>query len=541
MDMAAASHPRARTEPRRETKARRVERRRRSIISFEMIRLDRAAAEPLHQQLYRQIRDELTSGNFSDRSGRLPSSRSLAARLAVSRETVDLAFSKLHAEGYLRSKIGSGTFVAKPLPETYLSAEKPKTSAQIERPPRLAERLSRILDPRAGKQLDVGRGGVDVVSLRPGLPAVDEFPIEIWERLRAQVLARKGSNLLRYASAHGDVDLRKAVAAYLSDSRGARCHADQIIIVAAMQHAMMVSALALLDPGDIAWMEDPGFKQARRVFSFVGAQVVPRPIDREGIVVAHARGQTPPKMVFVTPSHQFPLGVTMSLERRKALIDFARKQDAFIFEDDYNSEFRFNGPPLPCLQGLDNVGRVIYAGTMSKILFPSLRLGYLCVPEPLVDSMIKVRAVMDQHCPAIDQATLARFLNEGFFLSHVKRMRQLYSERRDFFIEQFEKFFGEHFTLKIPEAGLHFVARLRRKKDFPLFLRARAETGIMPTKLSHYSIKAESGPTFLFGFAAWSRAQIREALEKLALSFERNKRQDNPPAPEREWLDSNYE
>ncbi|HEY8835464.1 MAG TPA: GntR family transcriptional regulator, partial [Chthoniobacterales bacterium] len=179
------------------TKPLRIERRRRSIITFEMIRLERAAAEPLHQQLYRQIRDELASGNFSDRSWRLPSSRSLAARLGVSRETVDLALSKLHAEGYLRSQVGSGTFVAKPLPETYLSAEKPRTVAQIERPPRLAGRVSRIVDPRSGKELDIGRGGGDVVSLRPGLPAVDEFPIEVWERLRAQVLAKKGANLLR--------------------------------------------------------------------------------------------------------------------------------------------------------------------------------------------------------------------------------------------------------------------------------------------------------------------------------------------------------
>jgi GntR family transcriptional regulator/MocR family aminotransferase len=518
-----------------------IERRRRSIITFEMIRLDRAAVEPLHLQLYRQIRDELASGSFGDRSWRLPSSRALAADLEVSRETVDLAFSKLHAEGYLRSRVGSGTFVAEPLPETFLSADKPKTRTQTERPPRIADRLGKILDPRAGKDLDVGRGGGEAVSLRPGLPAVDEFPIEIWERLRAQVLAKKGANLLRYASSHGDVDLRKAVAAYLCDSRGARCHADQIVIVAAMQQAMMISALALLNPGDSAWMEDPGFKQARRVFNFVGAKVVPRPIDLEGIVIAPVTDRRAPKMVFVTPSHQFPLGVTMSLPRRRALIDLARRSDAFIFEDDYNSEFRFNGPPLPCLQAMDDVGRVIYAGTMSKILFPSLRLGYLCVPEPLVDSMIKVRAVIDQHSSAIDQATLARFLSEGFFLSHVKRMRKLYSERRDYFIEQFNKFLGEHFTLEIPEAGLHFVARLRSKEDFALFLRARAETGIMPSKLSFYCIEAESDSAFLFGFAAWSQAQIRETLAKLATAFERLKRQDAAPVARAEWLDKNYE
>lgn len=214
------------------TKSLLTERRRRSIIALEMIRLDRTAAEPLHQQLYRQIRDELESGNFNGASSRLPSSRSLAVNLGVSRLTVHLAFSKLHAEGYLRSKIGSGTFVAESLPETFLSAGPPKKGPQIGRTPRLAQRVDRILDRRVRKELDVGRGGGPGVSLRPGLPAVDEFPMAVWERLRAQILAKKGANLLRYASHHGDVDLRKAVAAYLCDFRGARCHPDQIVIVA---------------------------------------------------------------------------------------------------------------------------------------------------------------------------------------------------------------------------------------------------------------------------------------------------------------------
>lgn len=504
------------------TKSLRRERRRRSIIAFEMILLDRAAAEPLHQQLYRHVRDELESGNLNGRS-RLPSSRSLAASLGVSRLTVDVAFSKLHAEGYVQSRVGSGTFVAEPLPKSFLSAGPPKAGFPVGRPPRLAQRVDNILDRRDRKELDLGRGGGPGVSLRPGLPAVDEFPIAVWERLRAQVLARKGANLLRYASNQGDADLRKAVAAYLCDFRGARCDPDQIVIVAGMQQAMLIAALALLDPGDVAWLEDPGFQQARSVFNFVGATVVGRPIDREGIVLKRSRREPSPKIVFVTPSHQFPMGVTMSLKRRTALIDFAGKCDAFIFEDDYNSEFRFDGPPLPCLQGLDDVGRVIYAGTMSKILYPSLRLGYLVVPDQLVDSMIKIRALMDQHSSAIDQATLAQFLTEGFYLSHVKRMRKLYSERRDFFREQFNRYLGEHFSLQIPEAGLHFVARLRRKKDLPFFLQARVETGITPTELSFYCIDAKMDTAFLFGFAAWSRAQIREGLAKLASVFERIK------------------
>jgi GntR family transcriptional regulator / MocR family aminotransferase len=358
-------------------------RRRHSVVAFEMIRLDRTAREPLYQQLYRQIRDELASGNFSGNFSRLPSSRELAADLGISRPTVRLAFSKLHTEGYIRSRIGSGTFVAGALPETFLSARKPKIGRQIRRPPSISDRVRSIPDKRIGKQFDVGADGGPGVSLIPGIPAVDEFPITVWERLRAQVLAKKGAHLLRYASSRGDANLRKAIAAYLCDFRGARCDPDQIVVVAGMQQAMLIGATALVNPGEAAWIEDPGFHQARRGFVFAGATVVPRPVDREGIVITRS-SKEPPKIIFVTPSHQFPLGVTMSLERRTALLDFARERDAFIFEDDYNSEFRFTGPALPCLQGLDNSGRVIYAGTMSKILYPSLCLGYLLVPEQLV-------------------------------------------------------------------------------------------------------------------------------------------------------------
>ena len=482
-----------------------------------MIRLDRTAAEPLHHQLYRQIRDELVSGTFSDSSSRLPSSRALAVDIGVSRLTVSLAFSKLHAEGYLRSKPGSGTFVADPLPETFLSAQKPKTAAQLAGPPRIADRVANLLDERVGEQFDLGAPGAEVGTMfLPGLPAVDEFPLEVWERLRAQVLARKGANLLRYASNRGDADLRKAIAAYLCDFRGARCHADQIVVVAGMQQAMLISAMALINPGEAAWIEDPGFPQARRVLAFSGARVIPRPIDQEGIVIAGSARRLSPKLVFVTPSHQYPLGVTMSLNRRTALIDFAHARDAYVLEDDYHSEFRFNGPPLPCLQGLDNAGRVIYAGTMSKILYPSLRLGYLLVPEQLVDSMTKIRSAMDQHSPAIDQATLARFITEGFFLSHVKRMRKLYADRRDFFVQQFNRLLSDRFILQDSEAGLHFVAWLRKETDLQVIERVGGVPGVKPIPLSRYCISAKLKPAFVFGFAAWSRAQIREGLIKLA-------------------------
>src|SRR5438132_12853176 len=495
------------------------QRRRHSIMAFEMIRLDRASHEPLHEQLYRQIRDELVAATFNNNSSRLPSSRELAVDLGVSRFTVNVAFSRLHSEGYLQSKIGSGTFVAEPLPETFLSARTAKAEAHIERPTRLSDRVRGIPDQRVGHQFDFGIAGPPGVTFVPAVAALDEFPIAIWERLRAEVLAQKGAHLLQYASSRGEPDLRKALATYLCDYRGARCHPDQIIITAGTQQAMMISAMALVNRGEAAWIEDPGFYKARRAFGFAGATVVPRPVDREGITIARPSKQRSPKIIYVTPSHQFPLGMTMSLSRRTALIDFARSCDAYIFEDDHNSEFRYTGPPLPCLQGLDNSGRVIYAGTMSKILYPSLRLGYIVAPEQLVDSMAKIRSVMDQHSPAIDQATLARFITEGFFLSHVKRMRKLYADRREFFIKEFNKLLNEHFILQIPEAGLNFIAWLRREADFARVARVRTEIGIKPSPLSFYCIQAKLKPAFVFGFAAWTPAQIREGLVKLAFSL----------------------
>src|SRR5215469_16023773 len=290
-------------------------RRRRSIIAFEMIRLDRASPEPLHQQLYRQIRDELRSGSFSDGASRLPSSRALAADLGISRLTVNLAFAKLHAEGYLRSKAKSGTFVAYPLPDIFLSADKfpPPTAVQIrggkpeahpatKLPFRVSERVKAIPDQRTGKQFDLGATGAGAgVSLVPSIPAVDEFPIEVWERLRAQVLAKKGAHLLRYASNRGDGDLRKALAAYLCDFRAARCHSDQILIVGGMQQAMLITATALLNPGEPTWIEDPCYQQTRRVLTLAGARIVPKALDDEGIVLTRSRNESLPKLIFVTP------------------------------------------------------------------------------------------------------------------------------------------------------------------------------------------------------------------------------------------------
>src|SRR5947199_1274185 len=436
-------------------KSRPQKRRRRSIIAFEMIRLNRTATEPLHEQLYRQIRDELKSGRFGEGSSRLPSSRTLAIDRGVSRSTVRLALSKLHAEGYLRSTPGSGTFVANLLPETFLTADRPKTYQPIDRPIRISDRVRAIPDGRVGNQFDLGATGSGPgVSLVASIPAVDEFPIAVWERLRAQVLAKKGVNLLRYSSNRGDLDLRKAIAAYLCDFRAAHCHPDQIVIVAGMQQAMLISAMATLNPGEVAWIEDPCYQQTRRVLTLAGLKIIPKPIDKQGVVIARSPKEPPPRIIYVRPSHQFPLGITMRLQRRTDLLDFARTHNAFVFEDDYDAEFRFVGPRLPSLQGMDNAGRVIYAGTVSKILCPSLRLGYIIAPERLVDSFVKIRSAMDQHSSPIEQATLARFITDGFSLNHTTRMRKIYAERRAFFIKQFNVLLGARSALQVPEAGL---------------------------------------------------------------------------------------
>jgi len=240
------------------------------------------------------------------------------------------------------------------------------------------------------------------------------------------------------------------------------------------------------------------------------------------MVIRKSSKERSPKMIYITPSAQFPLGMTMSSDRRQRLIDFARQHNAFILEDDYNSEFWFARPPMPSLQGIDNSGQVIYAGTMSKILCPSLRLGYLVVPERLIEAIVKTRSVMDLHSSPIDQATLARFITDGFFLSHVRRIRKLYAERREFFIEQFNELFKEYFRLQVPEAGLDLIAWLRHPKDFFLIYDFFEESEIRPTRLSYYCIKAELDPAFIFGFAAWTKAQIRQSLHRLAVFLQRN-------------------
>jgi GntR family transcriptional regulator/MocR family aminotransferase len=293
-----------------------------------------------------------------------------------------------------------------------------------------------------------------------------------------------------------------------------------------MQQAMLISAMAVLNPGEAAWIEDPCYQQTRRVLSLAGVKVVPKQIDTEGIVIARSPKEALPRMIYVTPSHQFPLGVTMSLQRRTDLLDFARTHNTFIFEDDYDAEFRFVGPPLPSLQGIDNASRVIYAGTVSKILCPSLRLGYVVAPEQLVDSFVKIRSAMDQHSSPIEQATLARFITDGFFLSHIRRMRKIYAERRDFFIKHFNELLGDRFTLQVPEAGLNIVAWLKHEEEFPTIKRITSDIGVRPSALSFFCIQAKLKPAFVFGFAAWTPTQIRESLVKLASAL-RNHRNDS--------------
>ena len=406
-----------------------------SAALFSAIALDRTSQVPLYQQLSDELRQAVLTGRLSA-GVRLPSTRTLATDMELSRNTVMIAFEQLLAEGYLEGKIGSGTFVASKLPDDMMRARAP------EKRPRLIGRSSTQLSKRGATLLATHFKPpapwmpVAPRPFRTGLPALDAVPIEIWIRLMARRLKQNTIELLSYGDPAGYRPLREAIADYVKAARGVRCDADQVIVVSGSQQGLDLAARLLLDPGDSAWIEDPGYRGARGALIGAGAKLIPVPVDAEGLDVDAGRARGPEaRLLYVTPSHQYPLGVTMSLARRLALLEWASQSGAWILEDDYASQYRYSGRPLACLQGLDTRARVIYVGTFSKVLFPSLRLGYLVVPPDLVKAFVAARALADWHSPLVEQAALADFIVEGHFERHVRRMRRLYAERQGFLVE----------------------------------------------------------------------------------------------------------
>jgi GntR family transcriptional regulator/MocR family aminotransferase len=374
-----------------------------------MVRLDRRQGVSLQAQLYRQIRELIVSGRL--KAGiRLPSTRDLVGQLGVSRNTIVYALDQLVAEGYLNTRVGSGVYVAD-LPTRDAGRFTIGSSTNSAKPPRISLRPSQLSAVSIAPEYSSSK----VRPFRPCQTAVDHFPLRNWNRARAHALRFQPRELFVEDDPAGLPRLRRALALYLQDARGVRCTAEQIIITAGTQQALSLISTVVLDRGDSVWIEDPGYLGARAAFLAAGARLVPIPVDNEGLTIPERTKA--PRLIYCTPSRQFPLSVTMTLSRRFKLLEFAHNNGVWILEDDYDSEFRYSDRPLPCLQGLTNNQCVIYAGSFSKVLFPSLRLGYLVLPDSLVEVFRKAKEIQDAGSSAIDQATAAVFIEEGFFFN----------------------------------------------------------------------------------------------------------------------------
>jgi GntR family transcriptional regulator/MocR family aminotransferase len=488
----------------------------RHLTTLPSLRLDFSSATALHRQLYESIRQAILAGQLGART-RLPSSRALAQELGISRNTVLEAYSQLLAEGYLEGQAGSGTYVAHTLPDPA-----PQPLALTGAPPDPHQRhTSRRGQLLAGTPVSNSRDSGRPRAFRPGLPAFDIFPFDVWARLMARHWRQPPPELLSYGDPAGYLPLRTALAEYLIGSRGVRCTPDQIVIVAGSQQGIDLAARVLLDTGDRVWMEDPGYMGARGSLSGAGMQIVPVPVDQEGLQVASAIARCPDaRMAYITPSHQYPLGVTMSLARRLALLEWARRAGAWVLEDDYDSEYRYGGRPLPALQGLDTANRTVYLGTLSKTLFPSLRLGYVVVPPDLVGAFSAAKALADRHAPSVDQAVLADFIAEGHFGRHVRRTRVLYAERQAAFVEAAARELAGLLEIAPSEAGMHLVGYLPAGTDDTAISQAAARHGVDAPALSGYVYGAERYSGLVLGYAAFSPAEIRQGIRRLARALE---------------------
>jgi GntR family transcriptional regulator/MocR family aminotransferase len=474
-----------------------------------VIAVDRAAAQPLHRQLYEGYRDAIAEGRL--RAGqRLPSTRSLARELSVSRVPVVSAFEQLLAEGYLETAVGSGTFVARALPDT--PPRPPAAPGTRGRPgPRVVAK-GPAGRPREAAEPWLGGSG----AFRMSEVATGRFPFSVWSTLVARHTRNPQRSLLSYGDAMGHLPLREALSAYLQTARAVRCEPEQIMVVSGSQQALEIAARVLLDPGSAVCVEEPGYAGVQEVVARAGARLVPVRVDGDGLDVDAAAARCPaPRAVYVTPSHQYPLGVTMSASRRLQLLDWARRSGAWVLEDDYDSEYRYGSQPIAALQGLDRDARVVYIGTFSKVLFPSLRVGYVVVPPDLVPRFAAVRQAMDILSPTVPQAVLADFLHEGHFARHLRRMRQLYGARRDALVDALRAELGDTLQVQGDQAGVHLVATLApRADDRALAVRAAAQ-GLWAMPLSSCFAGRATRRGFVLGYGGTEADEMADAVRRL--------------------------
>jgi GntR family transcriptional regulator / MocR family aminotransferase len=475
-----------------------------------VITVDRKAAKPLHRQIYDAYREAILDGRL--RPGqRIPSTRVFASEIGVSRFPVLNAYTQLLAEGYIESRVGAGTVVSDSLPEQQVltkphRAAQPATYSGI-RPVARRDVPLRPLGPLPW--LSVWG------AFRVGQVGFDQFPHHIWSSLVTRRCRSMNEQSLHYGNQMGSEALRKAIASYLKTARSVRCGAEQILIVNGSQQALDLSARVLLEPGNRVWVEEPCYRLTREVFALHGCHVVAVPVDAEGLdVAAGIRKCRKARAALVTPSHQFPLGVTMSASRRLQLLDWAQSSGAWIIEDDYDSEYRYESLPITSLQGLDTNSRVIYVGTFSKVLFPALRLGYIVVPQDLIDRFLAIRRLMDLGPPTFYQEVLADFIEEGHFARHIRRMRVLYRANRKVLIDSLHEDVGQAVEIVGDEAGMHLSAILRNgHNDLEIAERAaRQNLSIWPLSPSYLETTRQG---FIFGFGGTSASEIPSAVRKL--------------------------
>jgi GntR family transcriptional regulator/MocR family aminotransferase len=495
-----------------------------------LISVDPRAREGLQRQIYDRIRRAILDGVIRPGT-RMPSSRSLAADLGVSRTTTLMAFEQLQAEGYLATRHGSGTFVADELPDDLPHVRLPRATVHPKHPP-----LS-----RRGEALAAGRPAARRIfgpprPFRIGLPAVDLFPVRVWSQLVSRRARSLTSVQLDYGEPGGLRLLREAIADHIRSARGTHCEPDQIHVVGGAQRGLDLVCRLLLDPGDRAWMEEPGYPGAWTALVGAGAEVVPVPVDGEGLdVEAGARRRGSVRMAYVTPSHQFPLGVQMSLPRRLALLRWASAARAWIVEDDYDSEFRYGAPPIACLHGLDPEGRVLYVGSFSKSMAPALRLGFLIVPPDLQERLLAARrSSADPQPPFLDQAVLADFMAGGHFARHLRRLRSAYRERLEALTAAAERFLGGVLRVRPVRTGLHAVADLQGVDATRVFEEALAR-GVEVMPLSAYLFDPTRGTApnaLVLGFGAVRPEAVSRGMRGLADAVEAARRPRAASFPE---------
>ncbi|TGB30621.1 PLP-dependent aminotransferase family protein, partial [Burkholderia thailandensis] len=490
-------------------------------------------AQPIYRQLHRLLQQAILTRELPA-GARVPSSRLLAAELGIARNTVTQVYEQLALEGYVSSATGRGTFVADSAPDEIVGApaDSPPgargaasagAAARMESDPETEPGFApRSLSAR-GTRL-VGGAGVSKRqggAFMPGVPDVSRFPARVWTRLHNKYWRRLRPELLTYAPGGGLASLREALADYLRTSRSVRCAPEQIIVTTGIHQSIDLAVRLLTDPGDVIWTEDPCYWGVRSVMHVSGLTTRPIPVDEEGIAPAAADFAAPPKLMLVTPSHQYPLGMVMSLARRRMLLEYARQHGAWIIEDDYDSEFRYGSRPLASLQGLDTAGQVIYVGSFSKTLFPGLRVGYLVAPEPLAESFATASAELYREGQLLQQAVLAEFIAEGHFVSHIRKMRTLYGQRRQTLLDALARRYGDALPAVGGDAGLHLVMRLPDGADDRAVARAALERDIVVRALSGYyadATRAASG--LLLGYACVPEDEIARAFDTLSQAID---------------------